>query len=155
MKIWMHCIMQVEWPTLQGDDGLCEDGSRVQLQQGGRKQESHFKFKTLDYRFFSSWKRVWRAKTLTWIETWRSSTGTSWSKAKILDPQSRIWCARKEMEGKRLSDDNVLKTDPRYRKLEHLIQVQVWKIFSSISWNMDICIRVVGRARYKMTTTWP
>ena len=29
------------------------------------------------------------------------------------------------MEGKRLSDDNVLKTDPRYRKLEHLIQVQV------------------------------
>ena len=30
---------------------------------------------------------------------------------------------RKEMEGKRLSDDSVLKTDPRYRKLEHLIQV--------------------------------
>jgi len=29
---------------------------------------------------------------------------------------------KKEMEGKRLSDDNVLKTDPRYRKLEHLIQ---------------------------------
>ena len=27
------------------------------------------------------------------------------------------------MEGKRLSDDSVLKTDPRYRKLEHLIQV--------------------------------
>ena len=27
------------------------------------------------------------------------------------------------MEGKRLSDDTVLKTDPRYRKLEHLIQV--------------------------------
>ena len=29
------------------------------------------------------------------------------------------------MEGKRLSDDTVLKTDPRYRKLEHLIQVSV------------------------------
>jgi len=29
---------------------------------------------------------------------------------------------KKEMEGKRLSDDSVLKTDPRYRKLEHLIQ---------------------------------
>ena len=29
------------------------------------------------------------------------------------------------MEGKRLSDDSVLKTDPRYRKLEHLIQVRV------------------------------
>ena len=28
------------------------------------------------------------------------------------------------MEGKRLSDDSVLKTDPRYRKLEHLIQVR-------------------------------
>ena len=28
------------------------------------------------------------------------------------------------MEGKRLSDDSVLKTDPRYRKLEHLIQVE-------------------------------
>ena len=27
------------------------------------------------------------------------------------------------MESKRLSDNNVLKTDPRYRKLEHLIQV--------------------------------
>ena len=30
------------------------------------------------------------------------------------------------MEGKRLSDDTVLKTDPRYRKLEHLIQVSVF-----------------------------
>ena len=30
------------------------------------------------------------------------------------------------MEGKRLSDDSVLKTDPRYRKLEHLIQVRVY-----------------------------
>ena len=59
------------------------------------------------------------------------------------------------MEGKRLSDDNVLKTDPRYRKLEHLIQVQVHKIFSSISRSMDICIRVVGRVGYKMMTTWP
>ena len=29
------------------------------------------------------------------------------------------------MEGKRLSDDTVLKTDPRYRKLEHLIQVSI------------------------------
>ena len=31
--------------------------------------------------------------------------------------------SRKEMESKRLSDKNALKTDPRYRKLEHLIQV--------------------------------
>ena len=30
------------------------------------------------------------------------------------------------MEGKRLSDDTVLKTDPRYRKLEHLIQVSAF-----------------------------
>ena len=37
MKIWMHGMMHIEQPTLQGDDGLCEDGGRVQLQQGGVK----------------------------------------------------------------------------------------------------------------------
>ena len=61
------------------------------------------------------------------------------------------------MEGKRLSDDTVLKTDPRYRKLEHLIQVSVLQRENILVLNnplINLIFRAVARVRSRMTRTW-
>ena len=60
------------------------------------------------------------------------------------------------MEGKRLSDDTVLKTDPRYRKLEHLIQVSILQRENILLHNplINLIFRAVARVRSRMTRTW-
>ena len=60
------------------------------------------------------------------------------------------------MEGKRLSDDNVLKTDPRYRKLEHLIQVSASteREYSGAPSNNQLYSRAVARVRSRKMKTW-